>query len=96
MLDGHGEGPPVIDGAADCGISPHELVPDVIETTFGSLVEVVLAAVEKLVNRDSISDSVDSHPLLVDIVDSRDAVSEAMSPRVIVLEPLTTHSKLLL
>lgn len=69
MLDAHGEGPPIIDGAADGDISPHELVPDVVETTVGSFVEVVLVVVEKFVNMDSIIDNVDSSPLLVDIVD---------------------------
>ena len=69
MLDTHGEGLPIIDGAANCDLLPHELVPDVIEIVIGNFVEVVLAVVEKLVNRDSISDSVNSHPLLVDIVD---------------------------
>jgi hypothetical protein len=69
VLDAHGEGPLIIDDAADCGISPHELVPDVTETTIGIFVEVVLAGVEKFVNRDSTADNVDSSPLLVDIVD---------------------------
>jgi hypothetical protein len=94
VLDAHGAGPPIVDGAADCDILPHELVPDVIETV-GSFVELVLVVVEKLVNKDSISDTVDSIPLLVDRVDAWDAVSEAMSPRVMVVEPLITHSKLL-
>lgn len=94
-MDAHGEGPPIIDGAADCGISPHELVPDVIETVIGSLVEILLAVLEKLVNSDSILDSADRNPLLVDIEDGWDAVSEAMSPRVMMFEPLATHSKLL-
>jgi hypothetical protein len=104
VLDAHGAGPPIVDGAAECGISPHELVPDVIETV-GSFVELVLVVVEKVVKKDSIPDNVDSIPLLVervvadrvvaDRVDAWDAVSEAMSPRVMVLEPLIKHSKLL-
>lgn len=69
VLDVHGAGPPIVDGAADCDILPHELVPDVIETV-GSFVELVLVVVEKLVNKDSISDTVDSIPLLVDRVDA--------------------------
>ena len=74
VLDVHGAGPPIVDGAADCDILPHELVPDVIETV-GSFVELILVLVEKLVNKDSISDTVDSIPLLVDrvVVDRVDA-----------------------
>ena len=75
VLDAHGAGPPIVDGAADCDILPHELVPDVIEAV-GSFVELVLVVVEKLVNKDSISDNVDSIPLLVDRVVGDRAVGD--------------------
>jgi hypothetical protein len=84
VLDAHGAGPPIVDGAAECGISPHELVPDVIETV-GSFVELVLVVVEKVVKKDSIPDNVDSIPLLVErVVVDRVVFDRVVVDRVVV------------